>query len=139
MAEETGLITLLDYWVLQTACGQLAAWQIAFPDLVDLKVSVNFSAQDLRRPDLLEEVDRVLAQTRLKGRCLTLEITESMLIEDIDFTIDLLSQLKERGIQISIDDFGTGYSSLNYLHRLPVDNLKSRSLVCQSNPIRETK
>ena len=132
VAEETGLITLLDYWVLRTACGQLAAWQTAFPDLPDLKVSVNLSAQDLKRPDLLEEVDRVLAQTCLKSHCLTLEITESMLIEDIDSTINLLSQLKDRGIQISIDDFGTGYSSLSYLHRLPVDNLKvDRSFVNQ--------
>lgn len=132
VAEETGLITPLDYWVLQTACCQLAAWQIAFPDLSNLKVSVNLSAQDLQHPDLLEEVDRVLAQTHLKGRCLTLEITESMLIEDIDSTISLLSQLKERGIQISIDDFGTGYSSLSYLHRLPVDSLKvDRSFVNQ--------
>lgn len=132
VAEETGLITLLDYWVLQTACHQLAAWQATFPGLADLKVSVNLSAQDLKRPDLLKEVDRVLAQTCLSGHCLTLEITESMLIEDIDSTISLLGQLKERGIQISIDDFGTGYSSLNYLHRLPVDNLKvDRSFVNQ--------
>ncbi len=132
VAEETGLITLLDYWVLRTACWQLATWQTTFSDLPDLKVNVNLSAQDLQRSDLLEEVDRVLAQTHLKGSCLTLEITESMLIEDIDSTIGLLSQLKERGIQISIDDFGTGYSSLSYLHRLPVDNLKvDRSFVNQ--------
>ncbi len=132
IAEETGLITLLDYWVLQTACQQLADWQTAFPSVSHLKVSVNLSAQDLQCPDLLGEVDRVLAHTRLNGHCLTLEITESMLIEDIDSTIALLSQLKERGIQISIDDFGTGYSSLNYLHRLPVDNLKvDRSFVNQ--------
>lgn len=132
VAEETGMITLLDSWVLQTACAQLAAWQTTFPHFFDLKVSVNLSAQDLQRFDLLDEIDRVLAQTHLNGRCLTLEITESMLIEDIDFTINLFSQLKERGIQISIDDFGTGYSSLNYLHRLPVDYLKiDRSFVNQ--------
>ncbi|MGI0484579.1 EAL domain-containing protein [Pantanalinema rosaneae CENA516] len=135
VAEETGLITRLDYWALWAACQQLATWQLRFPDLVTMKVSVNLSAQDLRRSDLLEEVDRVLAQTRLPGRCLTLEITESMLIEDVVSTIHLLSQLKERGIQISIDDFGTGYSSLNYLHRLPVNNLKvDRSFVNQIQP-----
>jgi diguanylate cyclase (GGDEF)-like protein/PAS domain S-box-containing protein len=132
VAEETGLITRLDYWALRTACHQLAAWQTAFPELAAMKVSVNLSAQDLQRADLLEEVDRILAQTRLPGRYLMLELTESMLIEDVESTITLLSQLKARGIQISIDDFGTGYSSLNYLHRLPVDNLKvDRSFVNQ--------
>ncbi len=124
VAEETGLITRLDYWALWTACEQLVAWQTAFPELPALKVSVNLSAQDLCQPDLLAEVDRVLTQTRLPGTGLALELTESMLIEDVESTITLLSQLKERGIEISIDDFGTGYSSLNYLHCLPVDNLK---------------
>lgn len=132
VAEETGLITRLDYWALWQACHQLAAWQKTFPELSEMKVSVNLSAQDLQRSDLLEEVDRVLAQTQLKGHCLTLEITESMLIEDIESTIALLTQLKQREIQIGIDDFGMGYSSLSYLHRLPVNNLKvDRSFVSQ--------
>jgi EAL domain-containing protein (putative c-di-GMP-specific phosphodiesterase class I) len=132
VAEELGLITSLSSWALRTACQQLADWQTAFPNLCDLKVSVNLSVQDLRRSDLIAEVDLVLAQTQLEARCLTLEITESMLIEDIESTIKLFSQLKERGIQISLDDFGTGYSSLNYLHRLPMNNLKvDRSFVNQ--------
>ncbi|QLE55832.1 EAL domain-containing protein [Nostoc sp. TCL26-01] len=132
VAEEIGLITSLDYWAMRTACSQMVAWQTAFPELSAMKVSVNLSAQDLRQPDLLAEVDRILTQTHLHGRCLTLEITESMLIEDIESTISLLSQLQERGIQISIDDFGTGYSSLNYLHRLPINSLKvDRSFVNQ--------
>ncbi|MEA5514109.1 EAL domain-containing protein [Nodularia sp. UHCC 0506] len=130
VAEEIGLITLLDYWAVRTACEQLVAWQTAFPKLAAMKMSVNLSAQDLRQPDLLEEMGRILTQTNLNACCLTLEITESMLIEDIESTISLLSQLQERGIQISIDDFGTGYSSLSYLHRLPVDYLKvDRSFV----------
>ncbi|WP_416675698.1 putative bifunctional diguanylate cyclase/phosphodiesterase [Egbenema bharatensis] len=132
VAEETGLITPLDYWGLWTACHQIVAWQTDFPEYANLKISVNLSAQDLRQSDLLAEVDRILSDTRLPGRYLSLEITESMLIEDIEFTIDLLRQLQEREIQISIDDFGTGYSSLNYLHRLPVDYLKvDRSFVQQ--------
>ncbi|UBF29012.1 EAL domain-containing protein [Kovacikia minuta CCNUW1] len=132
IAEETGLITRLDYWALETACNQLARWRTAFPEATTIRMSVNLSVQDLRRSNLLEEVDRILAETRLRGCYLTLEITESMLIEDVESTITLLSQLKERAIQISIDDFGTGYSSLNYLHRLPVDNLKvDRSFVNQ--------
>ncbi len=130
IAEETGLITTLDYWALGAACQQLATWQTVFSNLPSLKVSVNLSAQDLRQPDLLAEVDRVLTQTGLAGHHLTLELTESMLIEDVASTITLLSQLKARGIELSIDDFGTGYSSLNYLHRLPIDYLKvDRSFV----------
>jgi diguanylate cyclase (GGDEF)-like protein/PAS domain S-box-containing protein len=132
VAEEIGLIARLDYWALGTACQQLAAWQMKFPDFSTLKMSVNLSAQDLRQSDLLETVDLILTQTQLQSHCLTLEITESMLIEDIESAIRLLSQLKERGVQISIDDFGTGYSSLNYLHRLPIDSLKvDRSFVNQ--------
>lgn len=132
VAEELGLITSLSYWALRTACQQLVTWQTAFPDLPVLKMSVNLSSQDLRRSDLVEEVDRILTQTHLEATCLTLEITESMLIEDIESTIAMLTQLKEKGIQISIDDFGTGYSSLNYLHRLPINNLKvDRSFVNQ--------
>jgi len=132
VAEEIGLITALDYWVLQTACHQLARWHEIFPHLAALKISVNLSAQDLHRSDLLDQVDLVLAQTRLASHCLDLEITESMLIEDVDATIHLLSQLRDRGVQISLDDFGTGYSSLSYLHQLPMNNLKvDRSFVQQ--------
>ena len=132
VAEEIGLITSLSSWGLRTACQQLAEWQNTFSNLKDLKISVNLSAQDLQRSDLLTEIDLVLAQTHVDPHCLNLEITESMLIEDIKSTIELFSQLKERGIQISLDDFGTGYSSLNYLHRLPMDNLKvDRSFVNQ--------
>ncbi|HSM82800.1 MAG TPA: EAL domain-containing protein [Nodosilinea sp.] len=133
LAEEIGLISALDYWALGAACAQLAAWQRAFPALRPLTVSVNLSAQDLRRADLLATIDRVLATTGLPGPSLTLEITESMLIDDIEATIALLGQIQSRGIQISIDDFGTGYSSLSYLHRLPVDYLKvDRSFVIQA-------
>ena len=132
VAEEIGVITSISYWALRTACQQLVTWQTTFPDLPALKVSVNLSSQDLRRCDLVEEIDRILAQTRLPATRLTLEITESMLIDDIESTIVMLTQLKEKGIQISIDDFGTGYSSLSYLHRLPMNNLKvDRSFVNQ--------
>ena len=137
IAEEIGLIASISSWALRTACHQLASWQTTFPELSTMKISINLSAQDLKRSDLLKEVDLVLSQTNLAACNLTLEITESMLIEDVESTIRLFSQLKERGIQISIDDFGTGYSSLNYLHRLPMDNLKvDRSFV---NQIQEGK
>ena len=132
VAEETGLIAAIDSWGLRTACNQMAAWQKAFPNFVNPRVSVNLSCQDLQRQDLLKNVDRILQQTGLNGHFLNLEITESMLIDDIDRTIALLSQLKTRGIQISIDDFGTGYSSLSYLHNLPINTLKvDRSFVSE--------
>jgi len=132
MAEETGLIVPIDRWMFCTVCEQLALWKRQFPHHAPLKMSINLSAQDLRQSNLLTEIDRILAATGIAGSAITLEITESMLIENITKTIQLLKQLKEREIQISIDDFGTGYSSLNYLHRLPADNLKiDRSFVGQ--------
>ncbi len=124
LAEETGLIVPLDCWVLQAACQQLVAWQNQFSQVSNLKVGVNLSARDLLEAQPVEQVDRVLDNTGLASHCLNLEITESMLIRDIEATIELLEVLKQRGVQISIDDFGTGYSSLSYLHRLPIDTLK---------------
>lgn len=135
IAEETGFIVSLDRWVMQTACLQLARWRTTFANCLPLKISINLSAQDLRQTRLVEEIDCILAQTGLEGDAICLEMTESMLIENTCQTIDLLTQLKARKIQISIDDFGTGYSSLNYLHRLPADNLKiDRSFVGQMQP-----
>jgi len=132
IAEETGLIVQIDRWMFYTACQQMANWKTKFPSHFPLKISINLSAQDIRQASLIEDIDKILAQTGLQGDFIVLEITESMLIQNITKTIDLLTQLKDRKIQISIDDFGTGYSSLNYLHRLPADNLKiDRSFVSQ--------
>ncbi|MEJ6480829.1 EAL domain-containing protein [Nostoc punctiforme UO1] len=132
IAEETGLIVQIDRWMLYKACQHLANWKTKFATHFPIKVNINLSAQGIRQGNLIEYIEQILAQTGLEGDCITLEITESMLIENISQTIDLLSQLKSRKIQISIDDFGTGYSSLNYLHRLPADNLKiDRSFVSQ--------
>lgn len=132
IAEETGLVTPMDLWSLKTACQQLHLWHQEFPHYSSLKMSVNLSVQDLRRGDLLEHIDQILYQAQIQSSCLTLEITESMLIDDIESTITLLAAIKKRGIHLSIDDFGTGYSSLSYLHRLPVNSLKvDRSFVNQ--------
>jgi diguanylate cyclase (GGDEF)-like protein/PAS domain S-box-containing protein len=132
IAEETGLIIPIDAWALEEACRQLSVWQAELPHAQALKMSVNLSVQDMRRPHLLTDIDRILGQYQLTGNPLTLEITESMLIDQVESTIELLQQLRSRGIHISIDDFGTGYSSLSYLHRLPVDYLKvDRSFVHQ--------
>jgi len=132
LAEETGLIVPLDAWVMEAACRQLAIWQREFPCWNHLRISINLSAWDLHSPQLLEQLQRILTETQLPAPCLTLEITESMLIADITTTIDVLIRIQSLGVRISIDDFGTGYSSLNYLHRLPVDTLKiDRSFVLQ--------
>ncbi|MEO1209694.1 MAG: EAL domain-containing protein [Cyanobacteria bacterium J06638_20] len=132
IAEETGLVVALDRWVLRQACQQLATWRAQYDTFASIRVSVNLSAQNLRYTNLLPEIDAVLSDTSLAGNCLTLEITESMLVEDIEPTLTLLSELHARNIRISIDDFGTGYSSLNYLHQLPVDYLKiDRSFINQ--------
>jgi diguanylate cyclase len=132
VAEETGLVADIDQWVSFTACRQLALWQRKYPKYQTLKINLNLSAQDLQKPHLLQDIDNLIGITGLAGQSITLEITESMLIEDVNKTIDLLTQLKCRNLQISIDDFGTGYSSLNYLHRLPADHLKiDQSFVSQ--------
>ncbi|NES70777.1 MAG: EAL domain-containing protein, partial [Okeania sp. SIO2D1] len=132
IAEETGLIVQLDQWIFHQACRQMVTWQHRYPHHQPLKVSINLSAQDLRQNNLMKDIDAILSQTHLAGELLILEITEGMLIEDINRTIELFAQLEAKNIRISVDDFGTGYSSLSYLHRLPVHSLKiDRSFVGQ--------
>ncbi|MDB9313011.1 EAL domain-containing protein [Spirulina sp. CS-785/01] len=122
IAEETGLIIPIGRWVLHTACQQLALWQADFPDQ-SLSISVNLSVRQLQKT-LLGELQDILQTYDLPGNCLVLEITESMLVKNVEFTRELLSQIQFQGIRLSIDDFGTGYSSLSYLRQLPVDDLK---------------
>ncbi len=140
VAEETGAIALLDRWVLQTASQALARWRQHYPQsAATLKVGVNLCARDLQAEDFVAEIDRALA-AGIPGSCLTLEITESMLVENMDETLRLFDRLKERRIQLSIDDFGTGYSSLSYLHRWPADSLKiDRSFVSQMQNDRRSR
>ncbi|MBE9159651.1 EAL domain-containing protein [Nodosilinea sp. LEGE 06152] len=132
VAEETGLIVPLSYRLLELACSQMAAWQRTYSQALGLTVSVNLSALQLHSNGLLERVDEVLHNANLSPRSLVLEITESMLIDNIDDTITVLNGLRQRGIALSIDDFGTGYSSLSYLYRFPITSLKiDRSFVSQ--------
>ncbi|MCM1982098.1 EAL domain-containing protein [Lyngbya confervoides] len=130
LAEDTGLILEMDFWVLETACKQLQAWQAAFPLGQPLTMNVNLSGRQFTRPDLLDRVDQVLQNTGIPGSCVKLEITETVLIENPQGVAVLLSELQERNIQVCLDDFGTGYSSLSYLNRFPVNQLKiDRSFV----------
>ncbi len=124
IAEETGLIVPLGWWVLGEACRQAREWHELYPDGPYLKVSVNLSVKQVEHPDLIEEVGSALREIGLKPSALELEITESVLMEDTASTIATLRKLKGLGVEISIDDFGTGYSSLSYLKRFPVDYLK---------------
>ncbi len=108
----------------------MTVWRNNFSTTAPLKISVNLSVKQLTEPDFLEKIDSILAQTGLAGESLQLELTESMLMENVEKLIGILSQLRARAIQLSIDDFGTGYSSLSYLHRFPINNLKiDRSFV----------
>lgn len=130
IAEETGLIVPLGRWVLRTACQQIRQWQQLFQNNPLLSVSVNLSVKQFSQPDLIEYIDRVLAESHLHGSSLKLEITESVLIENSESVTAMLVELRTRNIHLCIDDFGTGYSSLSYLHRFPTNTLKiDRSFV----------
>ena len=107
--------------MLERACRQAAQWRA---NGMEILISVNLSAHQFRKGDIVEIVDRVLDNTGLPPRLLELELTESLIMEDLDKNIEILSALRTRGLGLSLDDFGTGYSSLSYLKRFPVDTLK---------------
>jgi PAS domain S-box-containing protein/diguanylate cyclase (GGDEF)-like protein len=132
LAEETGLIQLIDRWVLREACFQLSAWQELFSPEIPLTMSVNLSSVQLAQLGLIERLDQIIKETGIQGHNLKLEITESAIMENATTGTVMLKQLKALGVQLSIDDFGTGYSSLARLHQLPIDTLKiDRSFVSQ--------
>ncbi len=129
LAEDTGLILPIGHWVLETACRQLHAWADD-QRTRDLQVAVNVSARQFHQPEFVQQVLDVLRQTGAKPHLLKLELTESLLISDVDDVISKMGALKEMGVGFSLDDYGTGYSSLAYLSRLPLDQLKiDRSFV----------
>jgi diguanylate cyclase (GGDEF)-like protein/PAS domain S-box-containing protein len=129
VAEETGLILPIGRWILNEACRQAAAWHAMFP-ANPMDINVNLSGKQFSQSDLVEQVMQVLHETKLPAKHLTLEITESVVMENPEATVSTLHRLKALGIQINIDDFGTGYSSLAYLQRFPVDTMKiDRSFV----------
>ncbi|HEX8708876.1 MAG TPA: EAL domain-containing protein [Pyrinomonadaceae bacterium] len=130
VAEDTGQILAIGQWVLAEACQQMRRWQRRFSSEQPLFISVNLSSKQFTQPDLIDQIKQILEQSKLDPRSLKLEITESVVMENIDTATEMLKQLRTLGLQLSIDDFGTGYSSLSYLHRFPIDTLKiDRSFV----------
>lgn len=123
LAEESGLILPLGLWVLETACAQLAIWG-ARQETAHLTLAVNVSAHQFRQTDFVSQVLGVLDRTGANPCKLKLELTESLLVSDVEDVIDKMTALKEKGVGFALDDFGTGYSSLTYLKRLPLDQLK---------------
>ncbi len=123
LAEETGLILQLGEWVLEAACRQLVSWG-SRQDTAHLTMAVNVSARQFRQQAFVDQVLQVIARTGADPRRIKLELTESLLVANVENTIDTMHALKEKGIGFALDDFGTGYSSLAYLKRLPLDQLK---------------
>ena len=123
VAEESGLILPIGLWVLKTACAQLARWQ-AIPQFSRLSIAVNVSPIQFREAEFVSRVSDVLRQSGIKPELLKLELTESLVLDNIEDSIRKMEKLKSLGVKFSMDDFGTGYSSLSYLSRLPIDQLK---------------
>ena len=132
IAEDMGVIHELGMSVLRQACEQMRRWQLAYPTVPLMEVSVNLSPLQFQQPDLVEQITHVINESGIAPSTLQLEITESVLMDDRLGAIDMLTRLKEAGIGLKIDDFGTGYSSLSRLTNLPFDCLKiDRSFVVQ--------
>ena len=122
LAEETGLILPIGEWVLKNACAELKRWREA--GLSNIRVAINISACQLEQENIVKTIIDILHENNIPGEMLEIEITENMIMKDIENGISKLTQLSNHGINIAIDDFGTGYSSLSYLKRLPIDTLK---------------
>jgi EAL domain-containing protein (putative c-di-GMP-specific phosphodiesterase class I) len=130
VAEETGIILDIGPWVLAEACRQAASWRERFPGEPRRIVSVNVSAREFSRPELVADVAALLDTTGLDPACLRLEITESAVMRDAELASRTLHALRDLRVMLAIDDFGTGYSSLSYLRQFPVDTVKiDRSFV----------
>jgi len=128
IAESSGLIVPIGEWVLRTACAQARRWQDA--GLPAVPVAVNVSAVQFRRHGFCDLIRRVLSETGLEAKYLELELTEGLLMSNVDVMFTLIQELREMGVKLAIDDFGTGYSSLNYLRQFKVNRLKiDRSFV----------
>jgi diguanylate cyclase (GGDEF)-like protein/PAS domain S-box-containing protein len=123
LAEDTGLILTIGKWVMETACSQLKQWE-KHPHTSALKIAVNVSAKEFRQSDYVAQVERIIKASRINPLLLKLELTESIVIENMEDTIEKMNALKQLGITFSMDDFGTGFSALSYLAQLPLTQLK---------------
>ena len=123
LAEQIGLIRPMGHWVLGTACAQLVKWSQK-PETAKLSLSINDSTQEFKQDYYVAHFLSVLERPGAKPSLLKLELTESMLVDDVDDIISKMTALKAAGVRISLDDFGTGYSSLSYLKKLPLDQIK---------------
>ncbi|GBC62750.1 hypothetical protein DENIS_3727 [Desulfonema ishimotonii] len=124
IAERNGVILPLGHWILDQSCVRMKAWLDQMPEGRDIFINVNISGKQLMQPDFIPRFREVLRQSGLPGISLKVEMTESVLIENVDDMAAILNQIRELGVRIAIDDFGTGYSSLSYLHKFPIDVLK---------------
>jgi len=124
IAEETGLILPIGEWILREACSQLRRWQDLYPNALPLTISVNLSGKQFAQPNLIEQIEQVLEETHLTPSSLWLEITESVVIKNVEAASETCKRLRRLGVGLSIDDFGTGYSSLSSLHSFPISTLK---------------
>lgn len=122
VAEESGLILEIDEFVMRTACKQLKAWIDS--DIKPITISLNLTSKEFQQANFTEILKEIIKDSGLRADFIEIEITESLIMKDIDVTLDILKDLKSIGVRISLDDFGTGYSSLNYLKRLPIDTIK---------------
>ena len=123
MAEETGLILHVGTLVLEVACEQLVSWA-SRPETAELTLAVNVSSRQFRQPEFVQQVLGLLQKSGFNPRNLKLELTDSLLLDNVENVIATMTALKNQGVGFSLDDFGTGYSSLSYLKRLPLDQLK---------------
>jgi diguanylate cyclase (GGDEF)-like protein/PAS domain S-box-containing protein len=123
VAETSGLILPLGRWILRTACEQLVSWR-EHPVLAGVRIAVNISARQMQDESFVTQVCSILDETGANAGALELELTESLLVQDVEQTIEKMQALRQRGVHFALDDFGTGYSSMSYLKRLPLDKLK---------------
>jgi diguanylate cyclase (GGDEF)-like protein len=130
LAEESGAVVPIGEWALRSACAQLHAWQERLPALAGVTLSVNLSGRQFRRHELVDTMRRVMRDAAIDPRFVAVEVTESVIMDDVEASAAKLGRLRDMGIQIHVDDFGTGYSSLSYLHRFPITAVKiDRSFV----------
>jgi diguanylate cyclase (GGDEF)-like protein/PAS domain S-box-containing protein len=140
VAEDADLLVPIGWQVLQDACTQLHSWKESYPHVAHLSVSVNLSAKQFSCPDLIARLDQILHETKVVPSSLKLEITEGVVMQSVESSIQILGRLKQKGIQLHLDDFGTGYSALSYLPQFPISTIKTdRSFLSHCGNLHENR